>query len=183
MPSNLRRARFARCFNIQTPPPVNLHVYFSPSHEPPGSAGVPPAPWNCSHYSTGPASREPKTGTRRRDASAPRNCVPVPRIRSGNSHPNQNTDTQPKMRQLICPVSFQYQRDRPAALPPRAGEFAIFEFPIEGNADGRPFQTQVGREILGGTGRNFGSSQIGTDQRAGICSIRQFGDIESQLEF
>ncbi len=34
-------------------------------HEPPGSAGVPPA------------SRELKTGTRRRDASAPRNCAPA----------------------------------------------------------------------------------------------------------
>ena len=34
-------------------------------HEPPGSAGVPPA------------SREPKTGTRRRDAGAPRNSAPV----------------------------------------------------------------------------------------------------------
>ena len=34
---------------------------------PPGSAGVPPA------------SREPKTGTRRRDASAPRNCARVNR--------------------------------------------------------------------------------------------------------
>jgi hypothetical protein len=48
-------------------------AYSGTSHEPSGSAGVPPAPWNCSHYSTGPASREPKTGTRRRDASAPRN--------------------------------------------------------------------------------------------------------------
>jgi hypothetical protein len=48
-----------------------------PAHEPPGSAGVSPAPWNCSHYSTGPASRDPKTGTRRQYASAPRNCVPV----------------------------------------------------------------------------------------------------------
>jgi hypothetical protein len=45
----------------------------------PGSAGVPPA------------SREPKTGIRRRDASAPRNCAPVQgfqaRIRSGKSYP------------------------------------------------------------------------------------------------
>jgi tRNA dimethylallyltransferase len=62
-----------------------------PSHESPGSAGVPPAPWNCSHYSTGPASREPKTGTRRRDAGAPRNCAPVQgfkaQIDSGKYHP------------------------------------------------------------------------------------------------
>ena len=35
------------------------------SHEPLGSVGV------------SPASRKPKTGTRRRDASAPRNCAPV----------------------------------------------------------------------------------------------------------
>ena len=51
-----------------------------PPHEPPGSASVPPA------------SREPKTGTRRRDASAPRNCAPVQgfkaQIRSGNSLPD-----------------------------------------------------------------------------------------------
>ncbi|MGO9535595.1 MAG: tRNA (adenosine(37)-N6)-dimethylallyltransferase MiaA [Limisphaerales bacterium] len=50
-----------------------------PPHEPPGSAGVPPA------------SREPKAGTRRRDASAPRDCAPVQgfkaQIRSGNSRP------------------------------------------------------------------------------------------------
>ena len=50
-----------------------------PSHEPPGRTGVPPA------------SREPKTGTRRRDASVPRNCAPVhgfkARIRLGNSRP------------------------------------------------------------------------------------------------
>ena len=48
-----------------------------PPHEPPGSAGVPPA------------SQEPKTGTRRRDASAPRNCATVQgfkaQIRSGKS--------------------------------------------------------------------------------------------------
>ena len=60
------------------------------THEPPGSAGVSPAPWNCSHYSTGPASREPKTGTRRRDACAPRNYAPVQGFKaqmfSGNSH-------------------------------------------------------------------------------------------------
>jgi hypothetical protein len=37
----------------------------SPCPEPPGSVGVPPA------------SRKPKTGIRRRDASAPRNCTPV----------------------------------------------------------------------------------------------------------
>jgi hypothetical protein len=42
-----------------------------PLHEPPGSAGVPPA------------SREPKTGTRRRDASAPRNCATVQRSKRG----------------------------------------------------------------------------------------------------
>ena len=42
---------------------ARLYLNFSP-HEPPGSAGVPPA------------SREPKTGTRRRDASAPTNCAP-----------------------------------------------------------------------------------------------------------
>jgi hypothetical protein len=52
-----------------------------PAHEPPGSAGVPPA------------SREPKAGTRRRDASAARNCAPVQgfqaQIRSGKSLPGE----------------------------------------------------------------------------------------------
>ena len=42
---------------------ARLYLNFS-FHEPPGSAGVPPA------------SREPKTGTRRRDASDPGNCAP-----------------------------------------------------------------------------------------------------------
>ena len=56
----------------------------APRPAPPGSAGVPPAPWNCSHYSTGPASREPKTGTRRRDASAPRNRAPVQGFKARN---------------------------------------------------------------------------------------------------
>ena len=55
------------------------------SHKSPGSAGVPPA------------SRKPETGTRRRDASAPRNCAPVQgfkaRIRSGNSQPADANDT------------------------------------------------------------------------------------------
>jgi len=37
-------------------------------HEPPGSAGVPPT------------SRKPKIRTRRRDASAPRNCATVPKF-------------------------------------------------------------------------------------------------------
>jgi tRNA dimethylallyltransferase len=50
-----------------------------PFHEPPGSAGVPPA------------SRELKAGTRRRDASAPRDCAPdhgfKAQIRSGKYHP------------------------------------------------------------------------------------------------
>jgi len=40
-----------------------VEIYARPRHEPPGSGGVPSA------------SREPKTGTRRRDASAPRNCA------------------------------------------------------------------------------------------------------------
>ena len=45
-----------------------------PHHEPPGSAGV------------SPASPEPKTGTRRRDASAPRKCAPEPACRGGARH-------------------------------------------------------------------------------------------------
>jgi hypothetical protein len=56
---------------------VNNRRITLPAHEPPGSAGVPPA------------SREPKAGPRRRDASAPRNCAPVQafkaRIRSGKA--------------------------------------------------------------------------------------------------
>ena len=44
----------------------------APRPIPLGSAGVPPA------------SREPKTGTRRRDASAPRNCAPVQEIKARN---------------------------------------------------------------------------------------------------
>src|ERR1700690_72465 len=83
----------------------------------------------------------------------------------------------------LCLVSFQYQRDCPAALSPRAGEFAVFKFSVVGSVDGIPFQAQIGGNKLDVVGGNFGSSLIETDQRAGKCSFRQFGDIKGQREF
>jgi 23S rRNA pseudouridine1911/1915/1917 synthase len=52
---------------------ARLYLNFSPP-EPPGSAGLPSIA--LATDGVPPASREPKTGTRRRDASAPRNCAP-----------------------------------------------------------------------------------------------------------
>jgi hypothetical protein len=50
-----------------------LENHRPPPHEPPGSAGVPPA------------SRKPKNRTCRRDASAPRNCATVQGFKARNS--------------------------------------------------------------------------------------------------
>ena len=85
------------------------------------------------------------------------------------------------MRQSICPISFQYKRDRPAALTPRAGEFAIFKFSIEGATEGVPFQAEIGREILDIVGGNFGPSLIETDHRSRKMSVRQFGNIREPV--
>ena len=61
--------------------------------EPPGSAGLSRRSFRAK-ADVSPASRKPKTGTRRRDASAPRNCAPVQGFNarflfSGNSHPQR----------------------------------------------------------------------------------------------
>jgi len=61
-----------------------------PFHEPPGSAGLSRRSFRAK-ADVPPASRELKAGTRRRDASAPRDCAPdhgfKAQIRSGKYHP------------------------------------------------------------------------------------------------
>ena len=83
----------------------------------------------------------------------------------------------------MVPVPFQYQRERSTALPPGAGEFAVFKFSVVGAADGTPFQMHIGRNILNVAGRNFGSSLVKADHRGGEFAIRQLGDVHGQTEF
>ena len=88
----------------------------SPPHEPPGSAGV------------SPASRELQTGPRRRDASAPRNRVPVQGFKArnsvwGNSHPDPMTHSRPLARPSRAFASGKFLSPFPKRFksPPAAG--------------------------------------------------------------